>query len=166
MTRYRIAQVNIGRIRAELTDPIMTGFVSRLDEINALADDSPGFVWRLKTEENNATYLRPFEDERTLLNMSVWESIESLRHFVFQTAHVELLRQRHAWFEKFRGTFAALWWVPADHVPGLDEAKHRIVHLDQNGPTQFAFTFNNVFQPDETYQRAINWSRFRPCTAP
>ncbi len=165
MNGYHIAQVNIGRIRAELTDPIMSGFVNRLDEINALADASPGFVWRLKTEENNATYLRPFEDERTLLNMSVWESVESLRHFVYKTMHVELLRQRYAWFERFSGAYAALWWVPIGHIPGIDEAKQRIAHLDRNGPSEFAFTFNNVFQPDETYQRAIDWSLFRACTA-
>ena len=98
MSRYHIAQVNIGRIKAELDDPIMDGFVSRLDEINALADMSPGFVWRLQTNEGNATYLRPYQDERTLLNMSVWGSVEELRHYVYHTAHVELMRKRQAWF--------------------------------------------------------------------
>ena len=130
MPHYHIAQVNIGRIRAELDDPIMAGFVNRLDEINALADASPGFVWRLQTNEGNATYFRPFGDERTLLNMSVWEDIDSLRHYVYQTAHRELLRQRHAWFEKFEGGYMALWWVPVGHIPGIDEAKGRIAHLD------------------------------------
>ena len=85
MSQFHIAQVNIGRIRAELNDPIMSGFVERLEEINSLADSAPGFVWRLQTSEGNATYLRPFADERTLLNMSVWETVESLRHFVFKT---------------------------------------------------------------------------------
>src|SRR5579863_8337701 len=105
MHYYHIAEVNIGRIRAELDDPIMAGFVNRLEEINARADASPGFVWRLQTTEGNATYLRPFEDERTLLNMSVWRDIESLRHYVYGTAHREVLRQRHAWFEKFEGGY-------------------------------------------------------------
>jgi len=164
MAGYHIAQVNIGRIRAGLDDPIMAGFVRRLDEINALADASPGFVWRLQTTEGNATYLRPFADERTLLNMSVWESVESLRHFVYQTVHVELLRQRHAWFEKFAGAYAALWWVPVGHIPGIDEAKQRIAHLDAHGPTQFAFTFNAIFEPDEEFQQGIDWSSFQPCT--
>jgi hypothetical protein len=81
MNKYHIAQVNIGRIRAELNDPIMAGFVERLDEINSLADASPGFVWRLATSEGNATYLRPFADERMLLNMSVWETVETLAPF-------------------------------------------------------------------------------------
>jgi len=165
MARYRIAQVNIGRIRAELDSPIMAGFVNRLDEINALADSSPGFVWRLQTDAGNATYFRPFNDERTLLNMSVWETVESLRHFVFKTMHVELLRQRHAWFEKFTGAYSALWWVPAGHIPGIDEAKKRIAHLEAHGPTQFAFAFNAVFPPDEEFQQAIDWSSFAPCPA-
>jgi hypothetical protein len=165
MTRFHIAQVNIGRIRAELDDPIMAGFVGRLDEINALADASPGFVWRLKTNEGNATYLRPFADERTLLNMSVWETVEALRHYVFQTAHRELLRQRQAWFEKFSGAYTALWWVPLGHIPGIDEAKRRIAHLDANGPSQFAFNFNAVHVPDEEFQRGIDWSSFQPCPA-
>jgi hypothetical protein len=165
MANYNIAQVNIGRMRASLDDPQMAGFVERLDEINALADASPGFVWRLQTGEGNATYLRPFEDERVILNMSVWESVEALRHYVFQTAHRELLRQRHEWFEKFQGEYAALWWVPADHVPGIDEAKRRIAHLDAHGPKQFAFTFQSLFPVDEEYQHGIDWSSFQPCTA-
>jgi Domain of unknown function (DUF3291) len=165
MPSYQIAQVNIGRIRAELDDPIMAGFVNRLEEINALADASPGFVWRLQTNEGNATYFRPYGDERTLLNMSVWRDVESLRHYVFQTAHRELLRQRHAWFEKFEGSYTALWWVPVGHIPGIDEAKRRVAHLDAHGPTQFAFTFKSVFDPDEEFQQGINWSSFQPCPA-
>jgi len=165
MSKYHVAQVNIGRIRAELEDPIMAGFVGRLDEINALADSSPGFVWRLQTDEGNATYLRPYQDERTLLNMSVWETVEHLRHFVYQTMHLELLRQRHAWFEKFAGAYAALWWVPIGHLPGIDEAKRRLAHLEAHGPSQFTFTFNTVFAPDEDFQQGIDWSSFRPCVA-
>jgi hypothetical protein len=165
MPHYHIAQVNIGRIRAELDDPIMAGFVNRLDEINALADASPGLVWRLQTDAGNATYFRPFPDDRTLLNMSVWESIASLRHYVYHTAHRELLRQRHEWFEKFASVYAALWWVPAGHIPGIDEAKRRIAHLDAHGPSQFAFTFNSVFEPDDEFQQGIDWASFQPCQA-
>jgi hypothetical protein len=165
MSPYHIAQVNIGRIRAELDDPIMAGFVNRLDEINALADGSPGFVWRLQTSAGNATYFRPFADERMLLNMSVWEDVGSLRQYVYQTAHRELLRHRHAWFEKFEGIYMALWWVPAGHRPGIDEARRRIAHLDAHGPTQFAFTFNTAFEPDDQFQQGIDWSAFEPCPA-
>ena len=165
MALYNIAQVNIGRIRAELNDPMMAGFVNRLDEINALADGSPGFVWRLVVSDGNATYLRPFEDQRMLLNMSVWESVEQLRQFVYQTAHVELVRQRHAWFEKLTEVYTALWWVPIGHIPSADEAKRRLAHLDSHGPTQFAFTFQAVFQADEKFQQGIDWGSFRPCPA-
>lgn len=166
MPEYHIAQVNIGRVRAPIEDPLMAGFVSRLDEVNALADQSPGFVWRLQTSSGNATYFRPFpEDDSILMNMSVWESIETLRHYVYKTVHAELLRQRHEWFEKFVGVYTALWWVPAGHTPGIDEAKKRIAHLDQHGPTQFAFTFKTPFEPDEQFQRAIDWSSFVPCPA-
>lgn len=162
---YNIAQVNIGRIRAELDDPVMAGFVNRLDEINALAESSPGFVWRLAGTENNATYLRPFEDPWMILNMSVWESVDHLRQFVFQTSHRELLRQRHDWFEKLTSVYAALWWVPAGHIPSVDEAKQRLAHLEKNGPTEFAFTFQKMFEPDEQFQQGIDWASFRPCPA-
>jgi uncharacterized protein DUF3291 len=169
MESYHVAQVNIGKIRAELDDPIMAGFVGRLDEINVLAEGSPGFVWRLKEEQGkgqgNATYLRPFSDERMLLNMSVWKSVEELRHYVYHTAHVELLRERHAWFEKFAGSYTTLWWVPEGHLPGIDEAIKRLEHLEAHGPTQFAFTFKQVFEPEEAFQSKIDWRAFRPCAA-
>ena len=166
MTKYHIAQVNIGRVKAPLEDPVMDGFVARLDEINALADNSPGFVWRLETAAGNATYFRPYpQDDRILINMSVWETIESLQHFVYKTGHAELLRQREAWFEKFSGIYIALWWVPAGHRPGMDEATKRLSHLAQQGPTEYAFTFKTTFEPDEQFQQAIDWSSFLPCPA-
>src|ERR1035438_4503683 len=165
MRKYQIAQVNIGRMKGQLEDPVMAGFVARLDQINALADSSPGFVWRLQTSDGNATYLRPYNDDRILFNMSVWETAEDLRHYVFKTAHAEMLRQRQAWFERFAGVYTALWWVPAGHIPGVDEAKMRLAHLEALGPTQFAFTFKTVSPPDEEFQRQIDWSSFRPCPA-
>jgi Domain of unknown function (DUF3291) len=165
MAEYHIAQVNIGRIRGPLDDPIMAGFVNRLAEINALADASPGFVWRLQTDEGNATYLRPFDDQQMLLNMSVWKTIEDLKHYVYRPAHAELLRQRHEWFEKLSAVYAALWWVPVNHIPGIDEAKKRLAYLEAHGPSQFAFTFKELFPPDPEFQQSINWSSFQPCPA-
>jgi heme-degrading monooxygenase HmoA len=165
MPAYHIAQVNIGRIKAPLDDAVMAGFVARLEEINALADQSPGFVWRLQTSEGNATYLRPYNDDRILVNMSVWESVEALKHYVYHTAHAELLRQRQQWFEKLAGVYLALWWVPAGHIPGIDEAKKRLAHLERNGPTQFAFTFKTVVPLEEKFQNSIDWSSFEPCPA-
>jgi hypothetical protein len=142
-----LAQVNIARMRAPLEDPVMSGFVARLDEINALADRSPGFVWRLQTPDGNATYLRPYSDERILFNMSVWLDLESLRNYVYASTHVELLRRRQDWFEKFEGPSAALWWVPAGHIPSVEQAKERLSHLAENGPSPVAFTFKTVFPP-------------------
>jgi len=140
-----LAQVNIGRIRAPLATPLLAGFVARLDEINALAEQSPGFVWRLQTPEGNATALRPYDDERILINMSVWESVGHLRDFVFGSRHRELLQQRRDWFEKFEGVYAALWWVPPGHRPSIEEAKERLAHLAEKGPTPCAFSFRDPF---------------------
>ena len=166
MPAYHLAQVNIGRVKYPTDDPRMAGFMTKLDEINALAERSPGFVWRLQTPAGNATYLRPYEDDESILiNMSVWESVETLKHYVYRTAHAEYLRHREEWFEKFKSSYLALWWVPAGHLPGIDEARKRIAHLDAHGPTQFAFTFKNVFPPDEEFQRAIDYSSFVPCPA-
>ena len=151
MTTLHIAQINIARVKAPLDDPQMAGFVARLNDINALADHSPGFVWRLQTPEGNATYLRPYDDDRILVNMSVWETIEHLQQYVYHTAHAELLRQRHTWFEKFARAYVVLWWVPAGHRPEMDEAKERLAHLETHGPTLFAFTFRRRFPADEPF---------------
>jgi hypothetical protein len=165
MSKYHLAQVNIGRMKGQLEDPVMSGFVARLDEINALADHSPGFVWRLQTPQGNATYLRPYDDDRILFNMSVWESVDALRHYVYKSAHAELIRSRQEWFEKFVGVYVGLWWVPLGHRPSVDEAKKRLAYLDKYGPTEFAFTFKTIFQPDEQFQKSIDWKSFLPCPA-
>jgi hypothetical protein len=166
MPAYHIAEVNIGRVRYPTDDPRMAGFMTKLDQINALAERSPGFVWRLQTPSGNATYLRPYDDDDSILiNMSVWESVETLKDYVYRTAHAEFLRHREEWFEKFKSSYLALWWVPAGHLPGIDEARKRIAHLDAHGPTQFAFTFKHAFQPDDEFQGAIDWSSFVPCPA-
>jgi hypothetical protein len=145
MANVHLAQVNIGRVKAPLDDPSMAGFVTRLDEINAMADAAEGFVWRLQGAEGNATYLRPFADDRILVNLSVWETVEHLRAYTYATKHAELLRQRHDWFEKFDGMSMTLWWIQAGHVPSVEEAKSRLEHLTAHGPTPFAFTFKRPF---------------------
>ena len=161
--KVHLAQVNIARMKGLLEDPVMAGFVSRLDEINTLADRSPGFVWRLQTTQGNATYLRPYDDDRILFNLSVWESPDHLKQYVYATAHAELLRQRHDWFDRFDQVNVALWWVPAGHTPGIDEAKKRLDHLSMHGPSQFAFTFKSMVPPDEGFLRTLDWSVFKPC---
>ena len=165
MTTYHIAQINIARLRAPMDSPQLAGFVARLEEINALADGAPGFVWRLQTPEGDATYLRPFDDDQIIVNMTVWESVEDLKSYVYKSAHAELLRQRREWFEHFQGAYLAMWWVPAGHIPGIDEAKKRLKHLEEHGPSQFAFTFKTVQPPDEGFLAALDWSMFVPCPA-
>jgi hypothetical protein len=146
VSRFHLAQVNIGRLRAPIDDPIMKGFRSQLDPINALADRSPGFVWRLQTEDGNATAIRPFvDDERMAINMSVWESLEALQQYVYKSAHVGPLRDRKQWFEPVDGPILALWWIPAGHIPTVEEAKDRLNHLKEYGPSPEAFTFRTPF---------------------
>ena len=146
--QFHLAQVNIARMNAPLETPAMAGFVARLDDINALADRSPGFIWRFQSEEGNATYLRPYDDDRILFNLSVWNNVEHLRDYVYRSAHVELLRNRHEWFSGFESTYLALWWIPAGHRPSVDEAKRRLEYLGEHGPTPFAFTFKERFPSD------------------
>lgn len=165
MATLQIAQVNIARMKGQLDEPVMAGFVARLDEINALADGSPGFVWRLQNDGGNATYLRPYDDDRILFNLSVWQSIEELKAYVYRTAHAELLRDRASWFDRFDGAQMAMWWVPAGHRPSVDEAKARLAHLAAHGASQFAFTFRSIFPPDEDFVGTFDWTVFKPCAA-
>jgi heme-degrading monooxygenase HmoA len=147
MPTHHIAQVNIARMLAPLDDPLMAEFVGRLDEINALADRSPGFVWRLQTESGNATYIRPYEDDRIIVNLSVWESVEHLKEYVYRSAHAEVMRKRGQWFEKFDGPYLALWWVESGHIPTVEEAKERLDHLRDHGESEFAFSLKRVYAP-------------------
>ena len=109
MSAFHIAQLNIGRARGPIDSPIMAEFVALLDPVNAVADASPGFVWRLQTEEGNATAVRPYEDESIAVNMSVWESIDELAAFVYRSGHVDVMRRRREWFEPMK-VFMVLWW--------------------------------------------------------
>ncbi len=147
--RYHLAQANIARMRAPEDDPLMAGFVGRLEALNALADSSPGFVWRLQTEDGDATAIRAFADERILFNLSTWESVEALMNYVYHSAHTEALRRRAEWFERQRGTSLVLWWIPAGHRPTVAEAKERLEILDEHGPGPTAFTFRQPFPPPD-----------------
>lgn len=149
-TRWHLAQLNVGRMVAPVTAPEVAEFMAALDPINALADASPGFVWRLQTEGGNATDIHAFDDELMLLNMSVWESIEALRAFTYSSAHVGILARRREWFERLAVAHLVLWWVPAGVIPNVDEAIERLEALRRDGPTPAAFTFRTPFEPDET----------------
>jgi hypothetical protein len=143
MTDWHLAQLNVGRTVAPLEDEQLRGFVEQLEPINALADAAPGFVWRLQTDDGDATSLR-FGDG-FLVNMSTWESIETLSDFVFRSQHVEIMRQRRTWFVPMQEAFACLWWVPAGTIPSIPEAEQRLARLAADGPTDFAFTFRVPF---------------------
>ncbi len=146
---YHLAQVNIARMRAPLTDPVMAGFVAELDAINALADSSPGFIWRLQTSEGNATDIRPYEDDLILVNLSLWASLADLSTFVYKSRHRQVLQQRQQWFQRFNGPYVALWWVPSGHIPTVEEAKEHLAHLSIHGETPYTFTFKKPFPAPE-----------------
>ncbi len=149
MTKYHLAQINIALAKAEMDTEIMKGFVSRLDEINKTADKAEGFVWRLQTEDGDSTAIRVFDKPLLLVNMSVWESIDALKNFVYKSAHVELIRDRQAWFHKLVEAHQALWWVPAGHIPKIEEAKEKLEIIQKYGPTSSAFHFGKPFNKPE-----------------
>jgi hypothetical protein len=140
-----LAQLNIGRLVAPLTEPQLAGFVAGLEPVNALADAAPGFVWRLQTEDGDATAIRPFEDDQLLVNMSVWRSVQALADFVYSGAHRAIMVRRREWLLPMREAFQVLWWVPEDALPSVADAVERLAHLREHGPTPFAFTFRSPF---------------------
>ncbi|MDN3638210.1 DUF3291 domain-containing protein [Simiduia curdlanivorans] len=148
MDRYCLAQINIARARDSMDSETMAGFVERLDEINGLADAAPGFIWRLQTADGDATSIQAFDDPKLIVNMSVWADRDSLRNYVYKSLHVELIRDREAWFEKIAIAHQALWWLPQDHIPTVEEGKARLQHLEDYGPTAHAFTFAKYFEPE------------------
>ena len=153
---WHLAQLNIGRIRAPLTDPLMGRFFAQLDEINALADATPGFVWRLKEHElpEPDPTSQAYAAESIIVNLSVWESVESLQRYVYHSAHAGVLRDRREWFEKMEERWMALWWVPAGHRPPVAEGKERLEHLRAHGNTAHAFNFKQPFPPPGASFRA------------
>ena len=141
-----LAEVNIGRFRYPTTDPRMAEFMDNLDRINALAERSPGFVWRLVGDNNNATDLRIGDDNA--VNMSVWESPEALEHYVFKTVHVQFYKKRAAWFELMEKPHIVFWWVEEGHQPDLQEALDRLEHYQKHGASEHAFGWAEVINKE------------------
>jgi hypothetical protein len=131
---FDLAQVNIALPLEPLDSALLADFVAALDPINALAESSPGFLWRLKSDGGDATSIRGFDDERILVNMSTWESLDALAGFVFKSAHSGVMRERRKWFSAMKEAYVALWWVPARHRPSVREAEQRVAHLREHGP--------------------------------
>lgn len=144
MSHYELAQLNIAQMKFTLDAPEMADFVANLDRINALAEQAPGFVWRLKDDAGNATALRPFGAD-TLVNMSVWASLEQLSNYVYKTAHVDIMKRRKEWFERMQDAYTVLWWVPQGHRPDEHEAMQKLQTLRAMGPTEKAFGFKQAF---------------------
>lgn len=144
---HQLAQLNIARLLQPIDHPAISDFVNGLDEINSLAESSPGFIWRLKTDSGNATDIEhPWSsDPLILVNMSVWASPEDLKNFVYRSRHLEFYLRRPDWFEKPAEAHYVLWWVPAGHTPTLTEAKHRLDHYRLQGATPEAFWFGKLF---------------------
>jgi len=147
MSDFHLAQFNVGRFKYPIDSPEMAEFVARLDPINALADEAPGFVWRYTAEgANDATSIRPFaDDDQIAINFSVWRSREELWDFVYRSGHLEVLRRRPEWFTRVTDSYLVLWWIPAGHEPTVQEAMERLDTLRADGPTPEAFTFRAPF---------------------
>jgi hypothetical protein len=140
-----LAQLNVGRVRHPTDDPRMAEFMGALDAVNALAERSPGFVWRLKDDgSNNATNILVTDDPSFLINMSVWETPEQLEHFVWNTVHKRIYQKKGNWFEPMQTPHFAMWWIPVGHLPTPQEALARLDRLTRHGPSAYAFGWESL----------------------
>ncbi|HMT94231.1 DUF3291 domain-containing protein [uncultured Thiothrix sp.] len=148
---YHLAQLNIAQLLAPIDSPQLKDFVDNLERINTLAEQFEGFVWRLQTEEGDATALRPFGEE-VIVNLSVWASVEALHQFVYRSAHTPIMSRRREWFARMTNTYMVLWWIPQGHEPSVEEAKQRLDLLQTQGASAQAFSFKQVFeQPSKAF---------------
>ena len=147
MTDYHLAQLNIAKLKFVIDAPEMADFVNQLEAINALADDAPGFVWRLQTDEGNATAIDYFGPDY-LVNLSVWESVKALHDYVYRSSHKEVLARRKEWFDHLQEAYSVLWWIPKGHIPTVEEAGDRLERLRNEGPNARAFTFKQTYPPE------------------
>jgi hypothetical protein len=146
MKKYHIAEINIAKMKGvDINDPIMKEFVDNLNNVNEIAEKSVGFVWRLKDENNNATSINPYNDEQIIINVSVWNSIETLENFMYRTFHSDFLKRRKEWFQSFGTAHTAMWWIPEGQTPNLQEAVEKLDYLQMNGASAFSFDLRNKF---------------------
>ena len=144
MSAYHLAQLNIVKLKFAIDAPEHAGFFARFEEINALADESPGFVWRLPIDDGDATAVDHFGPDY-LVNMSIWADVDSLHRYVYRSAHNEVMAQRKRWFDRTLEASSVLWWIPAGTVSTIAQAGERLQRLRQNSPTAEAFTFKQIF---------------------
>ncbi len=153
MSHDQLVQLNIAKMKEPLESPSMAEFVANRGRINTLAEQSAGFVWRLKDDSGHAAAMRPFGDD-VIVNMSMWKDVASLSNYAFKSGHVDIMRRRREWFERMAEAFAVLWWVPASHIPSVTEAKERLEHLRKFGATPHAFTFKEAFPAPDAHNAA------------
>jgi hypothetical protein len=144
-----LAQVNVAKMLGPIDGPVMAGFVANLDPVNALAESSEGFLWRLKTDDNNATSIKMYDDDFLIVNMSVWKDIDALFKFVYNSNHVEVFKRKKEWFERMPQMHMACWYVPAGYNPTVVDAAKRLEHLRTKGETPHAFSFKKRFTAED-----------------
>ena len=150
MTGHHLAQLNVATLNFPLDDPRMYGFTSRLDALNEVADNAPGFVWRLVEDGgNDATGIRSSLGDDVLVNMSVWESRDALWDYVYRSGHLDMLRRRAEWFQLPKAPSQVLWWIPAGHIPAVEEAIEHLELLREHGPSPSAFGFRDTYTPED-----------------
>jgi len=164
MSSMQLAQLNIAHLNAPLDSPALSDFVDNLERINALAEKSDGFVWRLQTEDGNATSISYFGTQ-VIPNLTVWKDIDSLHYFVYRTAHTQIMSRRKEWFERISEAYQVLWWVPEGHRPSLQEADAKLQQLRSNGAGPEAFTFKQSFTAPDSRDTPSVLSFDEPCPA-
>lgn len=140
----QLAQLNIARPKFAMDSIGMAGFVNNLDPVNAIAENSPGFIWRLKDDSGNATGIQIFDDPELIVNMSVWRDVQSLKQFMFKTHHIDFLKRKKEWFEPLDSASYVMWWIEEGHIPGVKEAEERLIYLREHGESEFAFSFKTA----------------------
>ena len=167
---FELAQVNISRLLASLDSPLLADFMAALDEVNAAGDRAPGFVWRMQTEDGNATAVRAFgwdvgDSHGVIVNLTVWTSVEALADFAFSGEHLAIMRRRRRWFARAAQATTALWWVPTGHPPSTDEAEDAVRRLRADGPTPRAFTFRQPFPAPDAVSGPVRYAVDPRCPA-
>lgn len=139
-----LAELNIARLKHPIDDPRIAEFARNLDRVNGIAERSPGFVWRLKDDSGNAVDLDAFDDPLVILNMSVWQDVESFENFVWKTVHRQFYEKRQEWFSVMKMEHFVMWWVDEGHRPTTEEAKARLAHFNDNGNSDHAFGWSHL----------------------
>ena len=147
-----LAQMNIALMKAPIEDPVMTEFAAALNKVNAIADQSPGFIWRLQTSSGNAADIRAYADPRILVNLSVWQSVEHLKAYVYKSLHGDFFVRRRQWFEKWQGEHLGMWWIPAGHTPTVEEGKAKLEYLALHNNSAECFTVAKPYPPPTAAQ--------------